>query len=384
MKENLINPENRDSHAIKQNHELQTVRTGGTIHEFLIRVGIIMAIVLIVLLMWYAVDVLLLIFAGILLAVFLRGLSDMVSRYTHLPQGWSLAVVIITILLTITGFVWWLAPSVGEQIAELRRTLPESIRQGEEWLSQYGWGRQIIKETPTFEEAMPDGKDVLPRITGIFSSTLSAIADFVIVIFVGIFLAIGAPTYTSGFVRLFPFNRRARAREVIDELDFTLWWWLLGKSAAMIVVGVLTWLSLSFLDVPLALTLGLLAGLFDFIPNIGPFLAGIPGVLMALTVSPTTGLYVLIFYFFIQSLESYVLTPILLKKTVELPPAITIAAQVLLGVLVGGLGLILASPLAAIVFVLVRMLYLEDTLGESIVKPSEEGKDEYKTEKTST
>jgi predicted PurR-regulated permease PerM len=117
------------------------------------------------------------------------------------------------------------------------------------------------------------------------------------------------------------------------------------------------------MGVPLALTLGLLAGLLDFIPNIGPFLAGIPGVLIALTVSPSIALYVLIFYFIIQSLESYILTPILQQKTVKLPPALTIVAQVLLGVLVGGIGLILASP---------------SSLGEKIVKPSEEGKDENK------
>ncbi len=95
-------------------------------------------------------------------------------------------------------------------------------------------------------------------------------------------------------------------------------------------------------------------------------------------ISPATALYVLIFYFVIQSLESYVLTPVLQQKTVKLPPALTIVAQVLLGVLTGGLGLILASPLAAVAFVLVRLLYIEDTLGESIVKPSEEGKGEDK------
>lgn len=340
------------------------------------RVGIIAAIVLILLLMWYAVNVLLLIFAGILLSVFLRGLSDAVSRFTGLPPGWSLAAVILTILLTVGGLTWWLAPSVAEQAAELRRSLPESIKQGEAWLAQYGLGRQIIERMPTFDEAIPNGADAFSRVTGIFSSTLSAVANFVIIVFVGIYLAVDGSVYTNGLVRLFPLYKRARAREVLDELGFTLWWWLLGKIAAMIIVGIVTWLCLMILGVPLALTLGLLAGLLDFIPNIGPFLAGIPAVLIALTVSPTTVLYVLVFFFVIQSAESYILTPILQQKTVKLPPAITIVAQVLLGVLVGGLGLILATPLAAVVFVLVRMLYLEDTLGEKIVKPSEEGKDE--------
>ncbi len=373
MKKSFTQP---DEAASQNNKQFQEPRNRGSLRDFFIRVGIITVLVLILLLMWYAVNILLLIFAGILLAVFLRGLSDLVSRFTNLPESLSLAVVIIGFIFTISGLIWGLAPSVFDQADELRRALPESVNKGEEWLTQYSWGRQIVERMPTFQEAMPDFSDALSRITGIFSSTVSAIANFVIILFVGIYLAIDAQTYTNGLVRLFPFERRPRAREVIDELGFTLWWWLLGKTAAMVVVAAVTWLSLTILGVPLALTLGLLAGLLDFIPNIGPFLAGIPAVLIALTVSPTIALYVLVFYFVIQSLESYVLTPILLKKTVKLPPALTIIAQVLLGVLVGGLGLILASPLAAVVFVLVRMLYLEDTLGESIVKPSEEGEDQ--------
>ena len=373
MEETTANAENRLTPNANQNYDSPN---RSSLHGFLMRVGIITAIVLILLLMWYAVNVLLLIFAGILLAVFLRGLSDAVSRFTGLPPGWSLAAVILTILLTVGGLTWWLAPSVAEQAAELRRALPESVKQGEAWLAQYGWGRQIIERMPTLDEAMPNGADAFSRVTGVFSTTLSAIANFVIIIFVGIYLAVDGHVYTNGLVRLFPLDKRARAREVLDELGFTLWWWLLGKIAAMIIVGIVTWVGLMILGVPLALTLGLLAGLLDFIPNIGPFLAGIPAVLIALTVSPTTALYVLVFYFVIQSAESYILTPILQHKTVKLPPALTIVAQVLLGVLVGGLGLILASPLAAAVFVLVRMLYIEDTLGEKIVKPSEEGKDE--------
>jgi predicted PurR-regulated permease PerM len=348
----------------------------GALGGFLIRVGIITALVLILLLLWYAVNVLMLVFAGILVAVFLRGLSGAVTRLTGLPAGWSLAAVIITILLAVGGLVWQLAPSVVEQAGELRRALPEAVRQGEARLAEYGWGRRLIEQMPTFQEAMPNGADAFARITGIFSSTLGVVANFVIIVFVGVYLAVDGRTYLNGLVRLFPFDRRARAGEVLDELGFTLWWWLIGKALAMIIVGVVTWLGLTLFGVPLALTLGLLAGLLDFIPNIGPFLAGIPAVLIALTISPTVALYVLIFYFVIQSLESYVLTPILQHKTVKLPPALTIVAQVLLGVLVGGLGLILATPLAAVAFVLVRMLYLEDTLGERIVKPSEEGKDD--------
>ncbi|MDQ3256520.1 MAG: AI-2E family transporter, partial [Acidobacteriota bacterium] len=198
------------------------------------------------------------------------------------------------------------------------------------------------------------------------STTLSSLANLVIILFVGIYLAADSGSYTRGLVKLFPRDHRPRAREVVDAVGDTLWWWLVGKLIAMVIVGLLTWLGLSLFGVPLALTLGILAALLDFIPNIGPIIAGVPAVLLALMISPTTALYVFIFYVVIQSLESYVLTPVLQMKTVKLPPALTIVAQVLLGVLAGGIGLILATPLAAAIFVMVKMLYVEDTLGDEV------------------
>ena len=134
----------------------------------------------------------------------------------------------------------------------------------------------------------------------------------------------------------------------------------------MIIIGVLTAVGLWLLGVPLALTLGLLAALLTFIPNIGPILAVVPAALLALLQSPTRALYVVLLYLGIQTVESYLLTPLMQKRTVSLPPALTIFAQVLMGILVGRIGLVLATPLTAALFVLVKMLYVEDILGDSI------------------
>jgi predicted PurR-regulated permease PerM len=331
---------------------------------FLARVGLVLLVLTLALLVWYAVEVLLLVFAGVLLAVFLRGLSAGLSRRTGLGENWSLAVVCLALLLAVGGAVWWLAPEVAAQTDELRRSLPGSVSQAEAWLARYEWGRALLGQLPPAGELMPDNADLFSRVTGVFSTTLSVIANFVIILFVGLYLAADSATYTNGLVKLFPRDHRRRAREVVDAVGDTLWWWLVGKLIAMAVVGVLTWVGLSIMGVPLALTLGLLAALLDFIPNIGPVIAGVPAVLLALVSSPRLALYVFIFYVFIQVLESYVLTPVLQMKTVKLPPALTIVAQVLLGVLTGGIGLILATPLAAGALVVVKMLYVEDTLGD--------------------
>ena len=333
---------------------------------FLARIGVVLLIAALALLVWYAVEVLLLVFAGILLAVFLLGLTVGLSRRTGLGENWSLAVVGLTLLLVTCGAVWWLAPSVAAQADELRRSLPESLRQAESWLARYEWGRAALGQLPPADQLMSDHADLFSRVTGVFSTTLSTLTRLVIILFVGIYFAADPSTYTRGLVKLFPRDHRPRVREVVDAFGDTLWWWLVGKLIAMVIVGLLTWLGLSLFGVPLALTLGILAALLDFIPNIGPIIAGVPAVLLALMISPTTALYVFIFYVVIQSLESYVLTPVLQMKTVKLPPALTIVAQVLLGVLAGGIGLILATPLAAAIFVMVKMLYVEDTLGDEV------------------
>jgi predicted PurR-regulated permease PerM len=268
--------------------------------------------------------------------------------------------------------VWLLAPGVADQIDELRKSLPQSVRQLGQRIERYEWGRQVLAQKPNADELMPDRADVLARATGVFSTTLGAFANFFIIIFIGLYLAAEPRLYTGGIIRLVPASRRERAREILRKVGSTLRWWLIGKVASMIVIGALTAGGLWLLGVPLALTLGLLAALLTFIPNLGPILAVVPAALLALLQSLTRALYVILLYLGIQAVESYFLTPLMQKRTVSLPPALTIFAQVLLGVLVGGLGLALATPFTAAVFVLVRMLYVEDTLRDSIETVNDE------------
>lgn len=167
-----------------------------------------------------------------------------------------------------------------------------------------------------------------------------------------------------GLLKLIPLGYRPRAAEVLDESGSTLRAWLLAKLLEMLLIGVLTTLGLWLLGIQLALVLGLIAGLLSFIPNIGPVLAVIPALLLASLEGGRTVLYVAALYLFIQALESYVFTPWMQQRIVSVPPALTIAVQLLFGLLAGTLGLLLATPLAAVGMVLVRMLYVEDLLGD--------------------
>lgn len=342
--------------------------------RIVLAVGIITLAIFLSLLLWYAADVLLLAFAGILLAIFLRSLSDWVSESTPLSGGWSLGVVVVGLISILTIGIWLLAPGVADQIDELQKKLPQSVQQLERHVESYEWGRKALAQVPNANELVPDKADVLARVTGVFSTTFGAIANFFIIIFIGLYVAAEPRLYSDGLIRLVPLNRRQRAREVLDEVGSTLRWWLIGKVASMIVVGVSTVVGLWLLDIPLALTLGLLAALLTFIPNVGPTLSVVPAMLLALMQSPMQALYVALLYLGIQTVESYFLTPLMQKRTVSLPPALTIFTQVLFGVMVGSLGFVLATPLTAAAIVMVKMLYIQDALKDSIETDSSQKK----------
>lgn len=329
------------------------------------RILAIILIILLLLLVWYAIDVLLLAFAGILVAVFLRGIAGFVSRYTGLSGGWSLAVTVLLLLAVIGLGVWYLSPKISDQVDNMTESLPQAVNRLEERVRDYKWGQWLLEQAPAPAEIIPSRQDTLSRITGIFSTTFGALADAVIILFIGLYLAINPKLYLAGLKHLVPPDKRARAAEVIEEIGYALRWWLVGQLVSMVVVGVLTGLGLWLIGVPLALSLGILAGLLEFIPQIGPLISFIPAALLALLDSPATALYVVGLYFGVQATESYLVLPLVQKKVVSLPPAITIFSIVLMGVLVGGIGVLLATPLAVVILVTVRMLYVRDTLGDT-------------------
>jgi predicted PurR-regulated permease PerM len=169
-----------------------------------------------------------------------------------------------------------------------------------------------------------------------------------------------------------PPRRRGRAREVLDELGTTLARWLMGKAVSMLAAGIMTAVGLSLLGIPLALILGIIAGLLDFIPYVGPLMAGVPALLIAFSASPEQALYVALLFGGIQLVQGYLLEPMIDQRTVSLPPALTIAMQVMFGAVFGMAGVALATPLTAVLIVLVVMLYVQDMLGDPVKPPAEQ------------
>ncbi len=335
------------------------------LHRVLLAVGISGSALAIGLLLWFAPQVVLLAFAGVLVAVFLRSLSDGLRRTTGLHDGWCLAIVVIALIGIVASATVLVAPSVGKQVDQLAVELPKSFDRLTAQLQQYGWGTWLL------ERGSAAGQE-----SGGFRQAATALraaigvgANLIVVGFLGLYFAAQPRMYLTGMLYLVPHNRRDRMREVCDEIGYELRWWLLGQVFAMLLIGTLTTIGLWLLGIPLALILGIIAGLLNFVPNFGPWIAAIPGVLLALSDSPTTGAYVIAVYAGVQILESYCITPMVQQRTVDLPPAATILSQVLMGLLLGVLGLALATPLLVVVLVMVKMLYVEDIIGERMRLP---------------
>lgn len=327
-----------------------------TLTKIFISLGIILTIFVL------GIQVFLLIFAGILIAIFLSALSTLVRRITHLNERISLGLVIFSLLLFFGVSSYFFFPSLVQQVSNLREVLPESMGTIRAFLEEYEWGRQVISGF-NFDLDAVSG-NVLSGISGAATATFSALASLFIVFFIALYFALDPDTYVRGFIRLFPLQQRERVEDVLYETGHTLKWWLLGRLLSMAAVGVLTFFCLTFLEVPMAFSLSFIAALLSFIPNIGPIIAAIPAVMIGFSVSPETSLYIILIYIAVQGVENYLITPIIQKKTVNLPPALALAVQVIGGVLFGFLGLTLSTPLAAACMVLIERVYIQDTLGD--------------------
>ena len=352
--------------------------TGHIVHKAAVTIAVVLFALLFVAALYYVFDVIMLVFAAVLLAIFLRGLAELLSYYVKVSDGWLVLLVSLILLALVAGFIALLSPSVAEQVGLLRDKIPASVQKVSDYLNHYGWGRTLLENLPSYQSVVDNvnASGLMSRVGGFFTSTIGVLGNIAIVLLLAIYFASEPKMYLVGFVKLFPRERRGRVKEVIQGVYQTLRWWLIGKAGSMLFIGLLTWIGLWILGVPLALTLGLLAGLLSFIPNFGPIISAVPAILLAFIDSPITALYVLGLFVLVQLIESNIVTPFIERETVELPPALTITFQLALGVLVGGLGLVLATPLLAAIVVAVQMLYIEDVLGDASTAGALEGSED--------
>ena len=382
--------------------------------------GLVLAMYLALKLIWFANALFLVAFLGVLFAIAISAGVDRLERL-RIPRGAGAALIVLSFFAVLFAFGAWLAPTLRAQGAELRQKLPEAVDRVEQWMNRrqsgffgilLGSGANTVKQppapapsqptsatttpagttaAPVSQNATPAPKDsqatgaprlhdrIQAQLSGatrylfpFLTHTVAAIGGFLIVIFLSIYLAADPELYRRGILALLPDRRRAQGAHLMNRIAVVLRKWLVTQLIAMLTIGVVTTVALLLLHVKAAFALGLLAGLFEFIPTVGPLLSAIPGVAMGFLDSPEKAATVALAYWGIQFLENHVLIPLLMKGGMDLPPALTVITQALLALVFGFLGLMVAVPLLATVMVTVQVLYV-DQIGSRVTSADGDG-----------
>ena len=335
---------------------------------FVRRVGLVVAVVIVVLALWRAQQVLLIFFFGCLLAVALHRGGAIISRLTRMPRRLATVLTFVLALVVIVGGGVVFGSQIANQIQQLVARLPASRDALAGFLAQFGIKNVGLNSVlSTFASS---AADMLGSATSIVSGGVSYALNVIFVLFVCLFLALDPARYRDGLVRLVPPTGRERSRHVLDEAASQLGTWLVGQLMLMVMIGAAAMLGLGLLGLPLFAALGVIAGVLEFVPVIGPIVAALPAILIGFTVSPAMGLYVALLYLAINQLEGNVLLPLVQQREVELPPLLTMAAVIAFGAIFGFMGLVIAVPLLVVLKVFIERLYIEDVLEK---RPANDG-----------
>jgi predicted PurR-regulated permease PerM len=379
-------------------------------------------------LLWVAYPLLFVAFLGILFGLAVSRGADLLERM-RIPRGLGAALIVFGFLGLLVGLGAWAGPTLKNQLGELRTAVPQAIDQVEAWIgrNQGGMLGQFLPAGPNAAPAtgqagatgqpappaaqgatgqtagqappnqaaggQPPAAGAPPADTGgqpsgafsglpdtlsgqlgavtrylfsFLSSTVAVVTGIFLILVLSIYIGAAPKLYQSGMLHLVPHHARPRATQVLEAIGGTLQRWLRAQLIAMAVIGVVTTLGLWALDVKAALALGIIAGLLEFIPLVGPLLSAIPAVAMGFLDSPQKALLVILLYTGIQLLENHILIPIVMKEGVDLPPVLTILGLGIMAAVFGFLGMLVAVPLLAAIVVAVKMLYVQDVVGDDV------------------
>jgi predicted PurR-regulated permease PerM len=354
--------------------------------------AIVAALYVILKLLWFAIAIVIVAFLGTLFGVAVAAGVDRLERF-RISRGFGAAFVVITFLMVVYALGSFVAPTIAQQGHELKQRLPDAVERFEGWLNRRNptlvsslLGADSTQAADTAHAAAPNdttqlhagpssrlrenlGKKLAGSAHYLFpflTSTVEMFAGLLLILMMSIYIGADPATYRNGILHLFPKRRRERIGEVLAAMATQLRKWLVTQLIAMFVIGSVSAIALLILGVKAPFALGVIAGLLEFVPTVGPILSAVPAIAMGFLDSPEKALYVGLTYLAIQQLEGHLLIPLLMKGGMDLPPVLTIVTQGLMALLFGFLGLMIAVPLLAAVIVPVKMLYVEDALGDDI------------------
>ncbi|UUR08405.1 AI-2E family transporter [Sphingomonas glaciei] len=332
---------------------------------FIRRTLIVIALAALTFLAWELREVLLMVFGAVVVATLFQSIAG-VYRKARIPEGLSIALAVITVLLVVAICLALFGAQLVSQYEQIRETLPKAWAAVQQRLEGFGLSGQL-------EQLKGGGGGGFASTAGNFVMSLgSGLADALLIIVGGVFLAASPRFYRAGLVKLVPEGKRNLTADAIGDSGTALKLWLKAQLVTMAAVGIATGVGLWLVGADNALALGLLAALLEFIPFIGPILAAVPAILIAAAVDPQMAVWVAGVYLVVQQLEGYVFSPLLQQWAVDLPGAVLLFSLLAMGTLFGALGVVFAAPLTVVLYVLVKKLYVREALDTDTPIPGEE------------
>ncbi len=350
--------------------------------------GIVFGVLIALRFLWLAQSIFIVAFLGVLLGLAMTRAVDSLER-ARIRRGFGAVLVMVMLIGTLAAIFAFIGPTIREQTHVLSRELPKAMVSVEAWVNRTPMKALVAPDAQQqpHRQAQPEGQPqrggLTDRVTRelrnatkflfpIVSTFLGAVGGVIIVLFIAMYIAAEPGLYREGALHLVPHRHRERAEEWLSTLRDTLRQWLIARLIAMVLIGLITAAGLTALGVKGAGALAVVAGLMEFVPFFGPVVSAIPAIGVALVDSPEKALWVIGLYIVIQQLEGNVITPLLLEKRLDVPPALTVLTVAALGIVFGVLGMLIAEPLLAVVLVTTKMLYVQDVVGDEVKVGKEE------------
>ncbi len=318
--------------------------------------------------LWLLVDLLLLLFACALVSLILLTITDALRTRMRMPFGVALGISVVGILGLLGGAFWFFGATMQGEFADLATRLPGAWANLQTRMRESAAGAAILARAPGLA---PTGQTIVNLVTTGLTAVGAALSGLAIVLVGGLYLAAQPALYSHGLLKLLPTRAQDPAKETFAAVSVSLRNWLKGQAMGMLFVGVATGLGLWLVGVPAAWAIGLVAGLAEFVPYLGIFVAGIPALVLGFGQGTNTGLWTLGVLLAVQQLQGNLVMPLLQNKMVDLPPAVTIFGIIAAGILFGVAGVLLATPLTIVVLVLIRRLYLHEDADQVLEKTAD-------------
>jgi len=331
-------------------------------------VTLIAAILIAMAAIWEARIILLVLFAGCLGALVLATLTSLLQSWTRIPRIFAFAAVLAGLGLSVGLGVWLLGPALAQQLGQLQVDVPDAARRLYSSVGKSSWGQWIISNAPDDGQWSSWLSYAASGIKGAVSMIVTTVACLLLVVMASIYLAAEPEFYRRGLRRIMPSSIWPKVEACLRGAIYTLRFWLLSRLISMTAIGLIVFVGLWLLGIPLAGTLGTIAALLTFIPNVGPIASALPATLIAFGISPIKGFLTVGVFCLAHFIEGNLVTPLADRGIVKLPPFLTLSLQLLLAPLAGVLGVALAAPILAATLGVVRVLIPEKTVPSSRIK----------------